>query len=137
MTENPQTPESPNVYTKWVENLTKRFVVIMLMKYSHPVDDSFVMLCKASLLVSRAARLLRDWYQRDIQPGDDLDGAQKPEFQKLVNDCYALQLVLALAPVGSALTYCLEERCQRLSKTSFELRTTVAADSLAWMFMSS
>lgn len=74
---------------------------------SHPVADSFVLAAKgasllesfpladltASTLVSRVARWLREWTQRDIVPGDELLGLRQPSFTALVNDIYVFQCV--------------------------------------------
>lgn len=50
-------------------------------------------LIPASTLISRVSRWLRDWTQRDIVAGDELNGIRQPSFTALVNDIYVFQCV--------------------------------------------
>lgn len=70
---NSQTAHSPDVLTH------------------HPFPDSFVLAAKASMLVSRCAKWVRHWLQRDIVPGDEIEGLRHPSFTALVNDIHAFQ----------------------------------------------
>ncbi|ORY29350.1 hypothetical protein BCR39DRAFT_532444 [Naematelia encephala] len=79
MLRNPQSPESPDLMT------------------NHPISDSFVLTVKASILLSRTARWLRDWQQRDIVPGDDLDGLKSPEYSRIITDIYNFQTSIPIA----------------------------------------
>ena len=73
---------------------------------SHPVNDSFVFAAKgklvgsewwpsylttASTLAGRATKWLREWHQRNIVPGDDMDGLRQPSFITLINDIHIFQ----------------------------------------------
>ncbi|WVR06053.1 hypothetical protein IAU60_003081 [Kwoniella sp. DSM 27419] len=66
MAENPQFPDSPDLY------------------YSHPVEDSFIFVVKGSMLMSLSAQWLRDWQQRERVPGDTMRGPQTDSFKALI-----------------------------------------------------
>ncbi|GFZ45511.1 hypothetical protein JCM24511_03237 [Saitozyma sp. JCM 24511] len=73
MVANPQSPKDPDIYTV------------------HPVADSFILVCKAAILQSRAAKWLLRWSQREPVPGDEYDGPRQPDFLAIVNDILAFQ----------------------------------------------
>ncbi|WVQ77010.1 hypothetical protein IAR50_006689 [Cryptococcus sp. DSM 104548] len=68
MIRNPQTAESPAILSE------------------HPIQDSFVLVIKASMLVSRAASWLRKWSQRDAEPEDHYDGPNTESFKAVIAD---------------------------------------------------
>lgn len=47
----------------------------------------------ATTLISRVAKWLRGWTQRDVVPGDENEGLRQPSFTALVNDIYVFQYV--------------------------------------------
>ncbi|TYJ52723.1 hypothetical protein B9479_006657 [Cryptococcus floricola] len=68
MKANPQTADSPNVLQE------------------HPIQDSFVLVIKANIIMSRVATWLRKWSQRDANPDDDQDGPSTESFKTVVAD---------------------------------------------------
>lgn len=73
MEPNPQDLESLDLYIK------------------HPVQDSFVMALKGSVLLNRVNKFARKWKNRRLRENDDLDGMQRPEFRELANAIACLQ----------------------------------------------
>jgi hypothetical protein len=54
---------------------------------------AWALLTPAAMLVNRAAKWIRTWDQRDIQPGDEAIGLRQPTFIALVNDIHVFQYV--------------------------------------------
>ncbi|KAL1406004.1 hypothetical protein Q8F55_007687 [Vanrija albida] len=61
---------------------------------NHPITDPFVLVIKCSLLLGRAAKWIRQWQQRVMQPGDEMDGLKSSTFIQLNGDIFAFQLSL-------------------------------------------
>jgi hypothetical protein len=57
----------------------------------HPVEDPFVMVLKAMVLLHRVNRFVRKWKNRHLRDDDDFDGMAKPEFRELANAAACLQ----------------------------------------------
>ncbi|TXT08720.1 hypothetical protein VHUM_02848 [Vanrija humicola] len=76
MKPNPQTAHEPDVLV------------------NHPVIDPFVLVIKCSLLLGRAAKWIRQWQQRVMQPGDEMEGLKSSTFIQLNGDIFAFQLSL-------------------------------------------
>jgi hypothetical protein len=55
------------------------------------MPDTFILVVKASIILSRAARWLREWHQRDIVDGDEMDGMKWPSYRALVADIHTFQ----------------------------------------------
>lgn len=60
---------------------------------SHPVPDTFLLVVKASLLMSRTSKWLQEWHQREMHENDELAGLSWPSFIELIDDIYAFQYV--------------------------------------------
>lgn len=92
MKSNPQTAHSPDVLTKLVHDLAcTRCIRRNKVDSSHPIADTFVLVIKASIVLSRAAKWLREWDQRDIVDGDKMEGMKWPTYRQLVIDIQAFQ----------------------------------------------
>ncbi|WVF72289.1 hypothetical protein IAT40_007102 [Kwoniella sp. CBS 6097] len=74
MDPNPQDLESPDLWVK------------------HPVNDSFVMTLKATILMNRVNRFARKWKNRHLRENDDHEGMNKPEFRELANAISCFQM---------------------------------------------
>lgn len=88
------------------------------MRDSHPIPDGFVLTCKAAILVSKTAKWVRLWNQRDIVDGDEMTGMQTAGFNQIVSDIYTFQYVagedasaqMTDGMLQSGYAWCIEER---------------------------
>lgn len=47
------------------------------------MPDPFVLVMKCSIILGKVAKWIREWQQREIKPGDEMEGFRSPEFMKL------------------------------------------------------
>ncbi|WVQ82757.1 hypothetical protein IAT38_004889 [Cryptococcus sp. DSM 104549] len=53
---------------------------------AHPVPDSFVLVVKAAILMSKVSKWIREWQQRHIVPGDEFTGPSLQSFKDTMQD---------------------------------------------------